>query len=79
LLKPRGSTGPKTELGKQRSRRNAVRHGLTAETVVHLLEDVPRLILDNEQMAEIRVYATHTAFQSTDSFILAQMVRDGDD
>jgi hypothetical protein len=35
-----GSTGPKTEAGKRRSRRNAVRHGLTAETVVVALEDI---------------------------------------
>ena len=34
------STGPKTEAGKRRSRRNAVRHGLTAETVVVALEDI---------------------------------------
>src|SRR5271157_437760 len=34
------STGPKTEDGKQRSRQNAVRHGLTAETIVVALEDV---------------------------------------
>ena len=33
------STGPRTEAGKQASRRNAVRHGLTAETVISALED----------------------------------------
>ena len=33
------STGPKTEAGKEQSRRNATRHGLTAETVVEILED----------------------------------------
>ena len=33
------STGPKTEAGKQASRCNAVRHGLTAETVIDALED----------------------------------------
>ena len=34
------STGPRTDHGKRRSRRNAFRHGLTAETVVGGLEDV---------------------------------------
>jgi hypothetical protein len=35
----RKSTGPNSEAGKQRSRCNAVRHGLTAETVIGTLED----------------------------------------
>src|SRR4051812_34034979 len=33
------STGPTTADGKLRSRRNAVRHGLTAETIIGALED----------------------------------------
>src|SRR6185369_11136676 len=35
----RRSTGPISEEGKLRARRNAVRHGLTAETVIVALEN----------------------------------------
>ena len=38
-LNARLSTGPVTEEGKRKSRQNAVRHGLTAETVIGALED----------------------------------------
>jgi hypothetical protein len=33
------STGPTTQEGKERSRRNALRHGLTAETIITAIED----------------------------------------
>jgi hypothetical protein len=34
------STGPTSEDGKRRSRRNALRHGLCAETVIEIVEDI---------------------------------------
>src|SRR4051794_6246591 len=50
------STGPITEDGKQRSRRNAVRHGLTAETVISALENV-----DDYQAFEATIIADYDA------------------
>lgn len=38
-LNAQKSTGPRTEQGKFRSRQNALRHGLTAETVITSLEN----------------------------------------
>ena len=38
-LNAQASTGPRTEHGKRRSRRNAFRHGLTAETIINVVEN----------------------------------------
>jgi hypothetical protein len=38
-LNAQKSTGPRTKEGKRRSRRNAFRHGMTAQTVIGALED----------------------------------------
>jgi hypothetical protein len=50
------STGPVTLEGKQQSRRNALRHGLTAETVIAVLEDA-----EDYQAFEATVIADYDA------------------
>ncbi len=50
------STGPTTPEGKEHSRRNAVRHGLTAETVIATLEDT-----EDYQAFEAAVIADYDA------------------
>jgi hypothetical protein len=57
----RSSTGPNTDDGKRRSRRNAVRHGLCAETVIEIVEDVADY--KGFESAVIADYDAHTAVE----------------
>ena len=50
------STGPVTPEGKERSRGNALRHGLTAETVIATLEDA-----EDYQAFEVAVTSDYDA------------------
>src|SRR3954464_15401614 len=60
------STGPTSPKGKERSRLNAVRHGLTAETVIGSLEDA-----EDYQAFEAAVIADYEA----DTAVHRELVR----
>jgi hypothetical protein len=64
----RHSTGPVTEEGKTRSRRNAVRHGLTAETVIDALEDA-----DDYSAFERSITADYDAQSATERELVLRL------
>jgi hypothetical protein len=63
------STGPRTEAGKQRSSLNAVRHGLTAQTVVLPSEDPTQYETHRRQFMEEYQPATATEIQLVQELI----------
>jgi hypothetical protein len=64
------STGPATEEGKKRSRQNAVRHGLTAETVIDALEDA-----EDYAAFEMAVTTDHDAQSAVERELVLRLAR----
>jgi hypothetical protein len=62
------STGPRTEEGKQRSRQNALRHGLTAETVIPSLENAA-----DYQVFEATIYAEYQPRTASSRELVARL------
>ena len=62
------STGPKTESGKQVSRCNALRHGLTAETIICSLEDA-----DDYKAFEAGITADYDAQSAVERELVLQL------
>lgn len=67
-LNARKSTGPRTEEGKQQSRQNALRHGLTAETVITTLENAA-----DYQVFEATIYAEYQPRTATSRELVARL------
>ena len=65
------STGPTTPEGKERSRCNAVRHGLTAETVIAVLESS-----EDYETFEATVISDYAAETAVSKCALAASPRD---
>ena len=63
------STGPKTAAGKARSRRNAVLHGLTAKTVISMLEDA-----EDYRQFEAAVIADYDARSAVERELVLRLV-----
>jgi hypothetical protein len=62
------STGPRTAQGKQRSRQNAVRHGLTAETVITCLENAA-----NYQAFEASIASDYRTRTVTECILISRL------
>jgi hypothetical protein len=62
------STGPRTEHGKQRSRQNALRHGLTAETVITALEDAA-----DYQAFEVSIASDYQPHSATECELVSRL------
>src|SRR5260370_22748569 len=66
------STGPNTDEGKRRSRRNAIQHGLCAETVIEIVEDIEDY--REFEAAVIADYDAQTAVESGLELRLASLL-----
>jgi hypothetical protein len=62
------STGPRSEQGKRRSRQNALRHGLTAETLVAALESAA-----DYQEFEASIAADYRPRSATESVLVLRL------
>ena len=72
------STGPKSDPGKQRASQNAIRHGLTAETVILPLEnpDDPSTQVNRPLIETLRAAETVLIAGEAGSHCVANTVRD---